>query len=99
MKLMIPFTPHLSYECLEMNNCKSITEWPKVDKNVGEEIKLAVQINGKTRDIVSIKKDLNEKQVISLVSKSSKISKYLSDGKIVKTIFVKNKIINYILVE
>ena len=37
--------------------CKDVNNWPKIDKkNILEEIKLAVQINGKTRDIIKLKK-------------------------------------------
>ena len=32
MKLMIPFTPHLAHECLELANCKTPDKWPKIDK-------------------------------------------------------------------
>ena len=32
MKLMIPFTPHLANECLELLGCKSIDKWPEVKK-------------------------------------------------------------------
>ena len=97
MKLMIPFTPHLAHECLELHNCKSINDWPKFKKESLEEIKIAVQINGKTRDIITIKKDLTEKEIFKHITLNSKAKKYLLDKKINKTIFVKNKIINYIL--
>ena len=47
---MIPFTPHLAYECLEKLNCSNMETWPTVKKqDVQEDIKFAVQINGKTR--------------------------------------------------
>ena len=97
MKLMIPFTPHLAHECLELHRCKDIDKWPEIQRNVSEEIKLAVQINGKTRDIVKIKKDLSEQEITKIISKDSKAKKYIENKKIIKTIFVKNKIINYIL--
>ncbi len=98
MKLMIPFTPHLAYECLELLDCKSINKWPEIDKkNLKEEIKMAVQINGKTRDILTIKKDLVENEINSIIQNSSKAKKFLENKKVVKTIFVKNKIINYII--
>ena len=32
MKLMIPFTPHLANECLELMKCKNKFEWPKIEK-------------------------------------------------------------------
>ena len=49
------------------------------------------------QEILSVKKDLSEKELNSEVIKSTKASKYISDKKIVKTIFIKNKIINYII--
>ena len=80
-----------------MLNCKNKNEWPKIKKNLKNEIKFAVQINGKTRDILTIKKDLEKEYVMQSVTSSSKAFKFIKDKKIIKTIFVKNKIINYII--
>ena len=97
MKIMMPFTPHLSHECLELIGCKIIDEWPTIEHNTIDEVKLAVQINGKTRDIIILKKDLIEEEVNKVILKNSKAKKYIENKKITKTIFVKNKIINYIV--
>ena len=98
MKLMTPFTPHLSHECLELMKSKDNNKWPEIDKkNILNEVKLAVQINGKTRDIILINKDLSEEDVNLFILKNSKAKKYVNNNKIIKTIFVKNKIINYIV--
>ena len=98
MKLMIPFTPHLAHECLEFTNCSDVSNWPKIDKkNILDEISLAVQINGKTRDVINIKKDMDEKSITKIINQFSKAKKHLDRKKIIKTIFVKNKIINYIV--
>ena len=96
-KLMIPFTPHLAHECLNLLQCKNIDEWPKIEKSFLQEISFAIQINGKTRDIIKIKKDSNEETINKKVLSVSKAKKYLQDKKIIKTIFVNNKIINYII--
>ena len=73
MKLMIPFTPHLAYECLEMLNCKDVENWPEIDKkNLVSEIKFAVQVNGKTRDILNVEKNLNEEDINKIIIKKSK---------------------------
>ena len=97
MKLMIPFTPHISHECLELLDCKTKESWPKIDiKNISEEIKLAVQINGKTRDIIEVKKDLLEKEINKIILNKSKAKKFLEDKKVSRVIFVKNKINNKI---
>ncbi len=98
MKLMIPFTPHLAYECLELLNCKNADQWPNIEtSNVTERIKFAVQINGKTRAILEIKKDLKENEIARMILENSKTNKYLKNKKIKKTIFINNKIINYII--
>ena len=98
MKLMLPITPHLSHECLSLLECKNFNLWPKIDKNnIKEEVKLAVQINGKTRDIIQIKKDLDEKSIKDFIVHNSKAKKYVENKMIKKTIFVKNKIINYLI--
>ena len=97
MKLMIPFTPHLAHECLELLQCKTLNTWPKIEKNIINDIKLVVQVNGKTRDIITIKKDLSEVEINNIILKSSKAAKYIKGNKIMKTIFIKNKIKNYIM--
>ena len=96
-KMMIPFTPHLAHECLELFNCSNINEWPEIDKKFSEEINFAIQINGKTRDIIKIKKDSAEETINKRVLVDTKAKKYLLNKKIIKTVFVKNKIINYII--
>ena len=97
MKLMIPFTPHLAYESLEMHNCKNENEWPIIKQSYLEEIVLAVQVNGKTRDVIKIKKDLPQDEISKKIIAKSKAKKYIVNKKILKIIFVKNKIINYII--
>ena len=101
MKLMIPFVPHLAHECLVNLRCKNSDIWPSFNKKLLEDISinLVVQINGKTRDVIKIKKNTSEKDVDKLASSSQKAKKYIKDKNIIKTIFVKNKIINYIIKE
>ena len=91
--------PHLSHECLEQLGEKDINVWPETETKVGldEKIKIAIQINGKTKEVIEIKKNLDEKNVINETIKLKKINDQLSKSKIQKIIFVKNRIINYII--
>ena len=98
MKLMLPFTPHISSECLELLKCRDLDKWPTVDKSkIINKINLVIQINGKTRDIIQIEKDLEEQVVKKEILNIKKIKKFINDKKIAKTIFVKNKIINFLI--
>ena len=97
MKLMMPFIPHLAHECLNLHNCENIDKWPKIYKKNLNEIKIAIQINGKTRDIIQVKKDIEEKELTDFIVKNSKANKFIINNKILKTIYVKNRILNFII--
>ena len=101
IKAMMPFTPHLSCECLsnlEGKDFYSKIEWPKINKSflVEDEVTIVIQINGKKRGLILAKKDVREKEVLNEAKKIENIKKNLKNKKIIKNIFVKNKIINFI---
>jgi len=98
MKILIPFVPHLAHECLEQLGSEKNDAWPTADKKLGlnQKIKIALQINGKTREIIEVIKDLDEKNVIIESRKIKKINDQLEKSEVLRTIFVKNKIINYL---
>jgi leucyl-tRNA synthetase len=87
----------LAHECLELFNCKTINKWPDIENGFEQEVKFAVQINGKTRDIINIKTNSSEKEINQIIHNSSKAMKYLEKSKIIKTIFIKNRVLNYIV--
>ena len=99
MKIMVPLTPHLAHECLEKLGEKTMDEWPTINaellKNI--KIKVAIQINGKTKEIINVQKDLSEKEIIKEVMNSDKVKKNLLNKKIKRTIYVKNRIVNYLV--
>jgi len=102
MKIMMPFVPHIASECLsELEGEKFYVKnkWPKVDKSLLEEndITIVVQINGKKRGLLSTKKDVKEKEVVAKAKNIENIRKNLANKKIAKNIFVKNKVINFIV--
>tara|TARA_Y100001970_G_scaffold284123_1_gene400826 strand:+ start:6869 stop:9382 length:2514 start_codon:yes stop_codon:yes gene_type:complete len=101
MKAMMVFTPHLSSECLSKLEGKDFypnIEWPKIEKSllVDEKVTIVIQVNGKKRGLITVKKDVAEEEVIKEAKKVENIEKNLKDKKIAKNIFVKNKIINFI---
>ena len=98
LKTLIPFVPHIAHECLERIKETNTDEWPKIQKNlkIEEKIKLVIQINGKTKKIIEVAKDIDKSKVMDECLKFKNISEQLSGKNIIKTIFVKNKIINYL---
>ena len=102
MKIMMPFVPHIASECLyelEGKNFHLKNEWPEVDRSLLEEndVTIVVQINGKKRGLLSTKKDIEEKEVVAKAKNIENIRKNLTNKKIIKNVFVKNKVINFII--
>ena len=98
MRLLVPFVPHLANECLKNLNIKEINTWPKIKKEnlKSTEIDLVIQVNGKKRDLIKFKKDLTEVDITNKVLKESKARKYLINCKILKTVYIKNRLVNFI---
>ena len=87
------------FECLETLKLDVFQNWPEVDKKMLENktIDFVIQINGKKKEIIKTKKDIDEKTVMELIKKDDKISKNFKNKKINKVFFVKNRLINILL--
>ena len=96
---LFPIIPHFASECMQLNQFEINQSWPDYDKEklIDENTKIVVQINGKKRDLVEVKRDISEENLIIGIKNNNKISKYLNNKKILKVIFIKNKIINIII--
>ena len=80
---------------LNKNNFK----WPKFDETIIQEdtINLVVQINGKKKLILIMPLDSSENDVLEKIKDNAKINEILKTSSLIKTIYIKNKIINLIL--
>ena len=96
--LMNPFIPHFSNECLNTINEDQI-KWPKVSKGdlIEENINFVVQINGKKRAILKVKRDMLEKEILETIKLNQEIEKFINNQIIKKSIFVPNRLINIII--
>ena len=94
-----PIVPHLSNECLEQIGMNTELSWPSIKKEYLslKSLNIVVQINGKKRDLLSVDKSLDEKEVLELINNNEKINKFLANKEIKKTIYVKDKLINLII--
>ena len=97
--IMMPVIPHLANECLTKIKNKNIPKWPTVEKKYLElnEKQIVIQINGKKRNVISVESGLSEKTIIEKINQMKLIEKYTKDKNIIKTIYIKDKIINFIL--
>lgn len=100
--ILAPYAPHLAEELWsKLGEKPSIANqpYPQYDESltVDDEVTLVVQINGKVKHKLTVKRDLPEAEMKQQLEKDSKIAA-LTDGKqIVKTIYIPNRIVNLIL--
>ena len=95
---MTPVVPHLSNECLKALNSENI-KWPDYDETILLEkmTNIVVQINGKKRGLLKTDVDTTEKNILEKIYKDETLKKYFNDKTIKKKIFIKNKLINFII--
>lgn len=100
--ILAPFAPHLSEELWHQIGEEGSVhkqEYPKEDKEktLLDNVTIAVQINGKLRETIEIKKDEKKEKVLEEVKKLEKIIPYIEEKEIVKEIYVPNKIVNIVV--
>ena len=102
-KLLAPFAPHLAEEIWQevLGNKKSVhlEEWPKYNETVLAEelIILVLQVNGKLRDSVKVKKGLSEEEARSISLSNANVKKHLEGKEPKKFIYVKDKLTNVVV--
>ena len=102
LKLLSPIVPHITQElwtALGNNNLLMNESWPMVDSEALVESKkeIIVQINGKLRGRIIVDSTFSESQINNIIQEDKQIYKYLENKDIKKVIYVKNKLINYVI--
>ena len=97
--MLAPFAPHISeelWEALGHDTSVFAQGWPEYDaeKMKDDEVEIAVQINGKTKAVLSIPADMSKEDAIAAGKEliASKI-----EGTIVKEIYVPKRIVNIVV--
>ena len=97
--LMVPLIPHFAFECLENLKETGNKDWPIADKKflTSNNVNIVIQINGKKKSIINTIKGINEEDLIGQVKNDIKIKKIIDNKNIIKSIFIKDKLINLII--
>ncbi len=99
---LAPFAPHISEELWSILGVKSSivnAEFPIYDeiKTIKQEIEFVVQVASKIRARLNLPLDVSQEDAEKLAKENETIIKYLEGQTIKKVIFVKNKLINFIV--
>lgn len=104
LSLLSPFAPHICDELWEQKGFEgicSVAAWPAYseEKCVDAQVTMAVQVNGKLRGTITVDADSDDAAVVEAAKQEDKVARFLEKqtGSIVKTIVVKNKLVNLIV--
>ncbi len=100
--ILSPFAPHLAEEMWQrVGEEPSVFDynWPTFDPSAieTEELNIVVQVNGKVRDKIKVKRGTDEEEIKKIALNSEKIQKWLEGKEPQKIIMVKNKLVNIVL--
>ncbi len=101
--MLSPFAPPMAEELWEqlgfnVSGMVCQQSWPSYDesKTVASEVTLAVQVGGKLKATIQVPTDSDEQTVVAAALADPKVAKLAEGMDIVKTILVKNKLVNLI---
>jgi len=64
---------------------------------LSSQINIVVQINGQKKAVISLSQEKSQSEIEAMAKNEPKISKMLGEQRITKIIFIKNKLINFVI--
>jgi leucyl-tRNA synthetase len=102
LKMLSPIAPHICEHLWKKFNYddKSIESWwPKFEEELleVEEFELIIQVNGKVRGKTIIEKNRPQDEIENIASQLENVKAHIGDNEIKKSIYVKDKLINFVI--
>jgi len=94
--LLMPLTPHLAHEMSEKTSKKFY--WPQYKSELFKEdsCKIVIQVDGKKRGIIDMPINSKETLILKKSKEVDNVSKYLENAILLKNVYIKNKLVNFI---
>ena len=102
VQVLMPFAPHLSEELWQKLGCKeplNYLAYPKADSQYLQDtiVTFVIQVNGKLRARLEVPRDESQEAIVEIAQEQSNVQKFLYGKDIKKTIFVPNKLLNFVV--
>ena len=103
LKMLSPITPHISLylwrQYTESDGLDFENSWPKYNEDFlrADDFQLIIQVNGKVRGKENISVDTDQAEIEKLSKENENVKKVLANQHIKKVIYVKEKLINFVI--
>lgn len=100
--MLAPMTPHLAEELWAMLGHQEglwTVGWPTFNPELArdEEVEIIVQVNGRLRGTLRVAAGIAEEEALALAAKKESVAPFLAGKRMVKKVFVPNKLINLVV--
>jgi leucyl-tRNA synthetase len=100
--LLAPFAPHIAEELwhqLGHKDSVQVDHWPQYEDKyiVQDTVTIVVQVNGKLRSSILVDRSAEEADIVQAAQSDKKAAIYLDGKTIRKTIYVPQKLVNFVL--
>jgi leucyl-tRNA synthetase len=97
-----PFAPHTSEDLwFQLGHSTSVhrDSWPKFDEQylTTDTITIAVQVNGKLRNAISVPADSDEAAITAFAKSDDKVAAYLDGKELVRTVYAPGKLVSFVV--
>ncbi len=102
LKMCAPLAPHMTEELWHHRGHDTsihLESWPSYDSELAVEttVTVAVQVNGKLRDIITLPRGANRDEVERVARASAKVARFLQDNSPAQTIYVPDRLVNFVI--
>jgi leucyl-tRNA synthetase len=100
--MLAPMTPHIAEEMWEIlghSNGLWTVSWPRANAQLAkdEDVEIPVQINGKLRSKLKVSTGIGQEEIVKLAKADAAVAAHLDSKRIVKIIYVPNKLLNLVV--
>ncbi len=98
--ILQPFVPHISEEIWSNLKSESLCidqMWIKEEVKKKIKINVAIQINGKTKEVIEIDESFKKEDVLDILKNNKKINKILLGKSIKREVYIPGKILNLVI--
>lgn len=102
LQVLALFAPHMGEELwAHLGNKSSIStsRFPEADPSylVDEVVTYVIQVNGKVRGRLELPRDRSDEDLVKLATDHPNVARFLGEKKVLKTIVVPNKLLNFVV--
>jgi leucyl-tRNA synthetase len=100
--LLAPFAPHVAEELWQLMGHKeslAYAPWPAFDaaKTIEDSVEIVLQVNGKVRGKLLVPQGTDDQELERLANQDVNTQKFLAGKKVIRTIIIKNKLVNIVV--